>query len=72
MPFLIYPTLRHLVVSRQRWRRIDREWSFFEVSWRPKKWSTKRRLIIVRRRHSVRRKGPLDALIAAFIALVAW
>lgn len=60
LPFSTYLTLRHLVDSRQHWRRIDDEWSFFETSWRPKKWVTKRRVILVRRRRPVRIKGPLQ------------
>lgn len=60
VPFTHYTTLRHLVDSRQRWIRIDDEWSYFETSWRPKKWASKRRIILVRRRQPVRRKGPLQ------------
>lgn len=60
VPFARFVTLRHLVDSRQRWRRIDEEWSYFETRWRPKKWSDRRRVILVRRRHPKRRKGPLQ------------
>jgi len=60
VPFTRFVRLRHLVDSRQRWLRIDDEWSYFETSWRPKSWSDKRRIILVRRRHAVRRKGPLQ------------
>ena len=60
VPYLGHTTLRHLVDSRQRWRVIDREWSFFEHSWRPKSWSSRRRLIVVRHRRARRRKGPLQ------------
>jgi hypothetical protein len=60
VPFTRFITLRHLVDSRQRWIRIDDEWSYFETCWRPKKWSASRRIIVVRRRQAVRRKGPLQ------------
>lgn len=60
VPFARFVSLRHLVDRRERWRRIDDEWSFFETNWRPKSWSEKRRVILVRRRHRVRRKGPLQ------------
>lgn len=60
VPFARFIYLRHLVDRRERWIRIDDEWSFFETSWRPKSWSSKRRVILVRRRHPVRRKGPLQ------------
>jgi len=60
VPFAAYPALKHIVHSRQRWRRIDSDWSYFELDWRPKKWSTRRRLVCIRRRPAVRRKGPLQ------------
>lgn len=60
LPFSRFVTLRYLVDRRERWCRINDEWSFFETDWRPKSWSKKRRVILVRRRHRVRRKGPLQ------------
>lgn len=60
VPFSRFARLRYLVDRRERWRRIDAEWSFFEAQWRPKSWSDKRRLVIVRCRKRVRRKGPLQ------------
>jgi hypothetical protein len=60
VPFASYAGLKHRVHSRERWCRIDDEWSFFEIDWRPKKWSEKRRLICIRRRRAGRRKGPLQ------------
>lgn len=60
VPFARFFTLRHLVDRRERWRRIDDEWSYFETRWRPKSWSDRRRLILVRRRHPKRRSGPLQ------------
>lgn len=60
VPFARFVGLRHLVDSRERWIRIDDEWSYFETAWRPKKWSDRRRIILARRRHVVRRKGPLQ------------
>jgi hypothetical protein len=60
VPFSRFVGLRHRVASRERWRRIDDEWSFFEVGWKPKSWSSKRRIILVRRRKPVRQKGPLQ------------
>ena len=60
VPFARFITLRHLIDSRQRWLRIDDEWSYFETTWRPKSWSSKRRIVLVRRRQRTRRKGPLQ------------
>src|SRR5690606_5838950 len=39
VPFARFVTLRYLVDRRERWCRIDDEWSYFETSWRPKSWS---------------------------------
>jgi hypothetical protein len=60
VPFSRFVPLRHLVDSRERWTPIDDEWSYFETSWKPKKWVSSRRIILVRRRSPVRRKGPLQ------------
>jgi hypothetical protein len=60
VPFACYAGLKHRVYSRERWLRIDDDWSYFELSWRPKSWSSKRRLICIRRRRAKRIKGPLQ------------
>lgn len=60
VPFAAYPGLKHWVHSRVRWNRLDDEWSFFELDWRPKSWSAKRRLVCIRQRRAGRRKGPLQ------------
>ena len=60
VPFSRFTRLRYLVDRRERWRRIDADWSFFELQWRPKSWSDNRRLIVVRRRKRLRTKGPLQ------------
>lgn len=60
VPFARFPGLKHRVHSRERWGRIDDDWSYFELDWRPKSWSSKRRLICIRRRRATRHKGPLQ------------
>lgn len=60
LPFARFVGLRHLVESRERWLRIDDEWSYFEKRWACKSWRCKRRVILVRRRRPVRIKGPLQ------------
>lgn len=60
LPFSNFTSLRHLVESRQRWCRIDDRWSYFETTWRPKRWLRKRRVILIRQRRAVQRKGPLQ------------
>lgn len=60
VPFARFVGLKHRVHSRVRWFRIDDEWSYFELDWRPKSWSVRRRLVCIRRRRRTRRKGPLQ------------
>ena len=60
VPFAAYPGLKHRVHSRERWRRLDEDWSFFKLDWRPKSWCDRRRLVCIRRRRAGRRKGPLQ------------
>jgi hypothetical protein len=60
IPFASYPGLKHRVHRRERWRPIDDDWSYFELDWRPKTWSERRRVICIRRRRAARRKGPLQ------------
>jgi hypothetical protein len=60
VPFAAYPGLKHRVHSRERWHRLDDDWSFFEFEWRPKSWCDKRRLVCTRRSRAGRRKGPLQ------------
>jgi hypothetical protein len=60
VPFERLTELKGLVEARERWRRIDGDWSYFEMKWRPKSWDRKYRFIFVRHRVHKRRKGPVQ------------
>ena len=63
VPFERFPGLRGRILRRTSgWKRVDDERSFIEVDWCPKSWSRSRtrRIIAVRTRRLVRRKGPLQ------------
>jgi len=60
VPFLRFPEMKATIESRRRWRRINREWSYFETDWRPASWNTSYRFLFVRKRIRRRRKGPLQ------------
>lgn len=61
LPFARFPVLKGRIEARRKWARIDAETDCFEMAWRPESWSHRRvRLIAVRRRQKVRRKGPLQ------------
>ena len=49
-----------MIEERQRWRKIDCEWSFFEDQWKPKSWSKEMRFIFVRQKVKTQVKGPVQ------------
>jgi hypothetical protein len=50
VPFERFVKLKGLIEQRQRWRRQDETWSYFECPWKPKKWSTRYRFLFIRQR----------------------
>lgn len=60
VPFQRFPELKELIEGRKRWRKIDRNWSYFELDWSPKCWEKSYRLICVRHRVELQRKGPIQ------------
>lgn len=60
VPFLRFPDLKQLVAKYKRWRRIDDDWSYNEIMWKPKKWPNAMRCVLYRHRLAVPRKGPIQ------------
>jgi hypothetical protein len=60
VPFARFPVLKRLIEEREHWCAIDATWSYFETSWKPKCWDEPYRVILVRKRRPVRRRGPLQ------------
>lgn len=60
VPFGRFPKLIHLMKSRQRWRRMDDTWSYFEPSWTPDSWTRKFRILVVRQKRKKPVKGELQ------------
>lgn len=60
VPFERFPKLKKVIEDRQRWRRIDDDWSYFEVSWKPGSWQKGFRCFVIRQRVRVARKGPIQ------------
>jgi hypothetical protein len=60
VPFARFPQLKEIIEKRKRWRRIDREWSYFETKWKPNSWNTTYRFIFTRRKNKKQHKGPLQ------------
>ena len=60
VPFARLPQLKEKVENRKRWRKIDKEWSYFETKWKPKSWNTTYRFIFTRKKNKKQYKGPLQ------------
>lgn len=61
VPFERIPQLKDTVQERRLWWRIDDEWSYFTLPWRPSKESRKSyRCVVYRRRIAKPRQGPIQ------------
>ena len=60
VPFERFVELKGLIEQRQRWRRQDETWSYFECSWKPKKWSTRYRFLLIRQRCKEIQREPIQ------------
>lgn len=60
VPFERFPQLKQMVENRKRWRKIDKRWSYFETSWKPKSWDTSYRFVFIRKKTKKQRKGMLQ------------
>jgi hypothetical protein len=60
VPFERLTQLKEMIENRKRWRKIDRQWSYFETSWKPKSWDSRYRFIFTRKKTKNLRKGPLQ------------
>ena len=60
VPFERFPKLKAVIEARQRWHRIDDDWSYFETDWKPDRWMFKFRILVIRQKKSKPTKGPLQ------------
>jgi hypothetical protein len=60
VPFERLPILKTMIESRERWRRLDREWDFFEAHWAPNCWKRRYRILLLRHRVRVLNKEPIQ------------
>ena len=60
VPFERFPQLKGMIEGRKRWRRFNGDLSFFETSWKPKKWNQRFRFVFVRTRAKKQRKGTVQ------------
>jgi hypothetical protein len=60
VPFERFAQLKGMIEGRKRWRRFSGDLSFFETSWKPKKWNQRFRFVFVRTRAKKQHKGPVQ------------
>jgi hypothetical protein len=60
VPFERFTQLKEMIEDRKRWRKIDRQWSYFETSWKPKSWDTCYRFVFIRKKTKKQHKGMLQ------------
>jgi hypothetical protein len=60
VPFERLTELKGMVEKRKRWRKIDKQWSYFEIQWKPKSWNDSFRFIFIRKKHKKQRKGQIQ------------
>ncbi len=60
VPFERFTELKGLIEGRKRWRTVDPDRSFFEMSWRPKSWARSYRFVFIRTRVARLRRGAVQ------------
>jgi hypothetical protein len=60
VPFERFVDLKRKIEARQRWHRLGSEVSYFEESWKPKKWDRRFRFLFIRTRAKRQQKGPVQ------------
>lgn len=60
VPFERFVELKVLIESRQRWKRLDSRWDFFESDWAPQRWQRRYRFLFLRHRVGKQSKGPVQ------------
>jgi len=60
VPFERFAQLKDMIEKRKRWRKIDKQWSYFETPWKPKSWDSSYRFIFTRKKTKRQSKGPIQ------------
>ena len=60
VPFERFPELKDMLQGRKRWKRLDDQWSFFQLDWAPGCWSRPFRMIAIRQKVKVQQKAPIQ------------
>jgi len=60
VPFERFTELKGMIETRRRWRRSNGESSYFETSWKAKRWDQRYRFIVIRTRTKKQYKAPVQ------------
>lgn len=60
VPFERFVELKKKIESRRFWWHLNKDLSYFEFPWKPKKWNRRYRFLVVRTRSVIRDKGPIQ------------
>jgi hypothetical protein len=60
VPFERFAELKQMIQERRRWKRMDARWSWFETYWKPRKWDTRFRFLLIRQRVHQIFRGPIQ------------
>ncbi len=60
VPFERFATLKALIEQRKRWRRLNGQCRFFDTDWKPAKWDTRYRFVVIRSTNRQQYKGPVQ------------
>jgi hypothetical protein len=60
VPFERFSALKALIENRKRWRRLNRQWSFFETKWKPSSWNDRYRFVFIRSQNRQQAKGAIQ------------
>jgi hypothetical protein len=60
VPFERFAALKRMAEGRQRWYRLNAQWSFFESDWKPKSWNRRQRFVFLRQCNRRQYKDPVQ------------
>jgi hypothetical protein len=60
VPFETHNRLKEIIESHKQWIRINHQWAYFEMQWKPKRWQKQFRFLFLRQLRSKPRKGPIQ------------
>jgi hypothetical protein len=60
VPFERFVELKGKIEGRRWWQRLNEDLAYFELKWKPKKWSCRYRFLVIRTRSAIRSKEPIQ------------